>query len=114
MVYFSPSAALNRTAEIVAEQYQMLAGAISGVLPDVAFDPVKVVEDAMLQLTDKKDLLVAYVSTMIVGEQGTSFNSCVLTDIQVLMPLVLLRHQISFNTIIVTKDDFSFFVFVFF
>ena len=43
---------------------------VSGILPEVSIDPMKVVEDAVLEFTDKKDLFVAYMSSMIVGDQG--------------------------------------------
>lgn len=43
---------------------------ISGILPEVSIDPMKVVEDAVLELTDKKDLFLAYMSSMLVGDQG--------------------------------------------
>lgn len=50
---------------------QMLRCAnISGILPEVSIDPMKVVEDAVLELTDKKDLFLAYMSSMLVGDQG--------------------------------------------
>lgn len=39
-------------------------------MPEVPVDPMKVVEDAVLEFTDKKDLLVAYMSSMIGGDQG--------------------------------------------
>lgn len=39
-------------------------------MPDVSIDPMKVVEDAVLEFTDKKDLFLGYMSSMLVGEQG--------------------------------------------
>lgn len=43
---------------------------ISGIMPEVSIDPMKVVEDAVLEFTDKKDLFLAYMSSMLVGDQG--------------------------------------------
>lgn len=39
-------------------------------MPEVSYDPMKVVEDALLEFTDKKDLFLAYMSSMLVGDQG--------------------------------------------
>lgn len=39
-------------------------------MPEVSLDPMKVVEEAVLEFTDKKDLFLAYMSSMIVGDQG--------------------------------------------
>lgn len=44
--------------------------AISGILPEVSVDPMKVVQDAVLEFTDKKDLFLAYMSSMLVGGPG--------------------------------------------
>lgn len=43
---------------------------ISGILPEVPVDPMKVVQDAVLEFTDKKDLFLAYMSSMLVGGPG--------------------------------------------
>lgn len=43
---------------------------ISGIMSEVSIDPMKVVEDAVLEFTDKKDLFLAYMSSMLVGDQG--------------------------------------------
>lgn len=43
---------------------------ISGILPEVSVDPMKVVQDAVLEFTDKKDLFLAYMSSMLVGGPG--------------------------------------------
>lgn len=48
----------------------MWSADISGIMPEVSLDPMKVVEDAVLEFTDKKDLFLAYMSSMIVGDQG--------------------------------------------
>lgn len=42
----------------------------SGIMPEVSVDPMKVVEDAVLEFSDKKDLFLAYISSMFVGDQG--------------------------------------------
>lgn len=42
----------------------------SGIMPEVSIDPMKVVEDAVLEFSDKKDLFLAYMSSMLVGDQG--------------------------------------------
>lgn len=47
---------------------------ISGILPEVSVDPMKVIEDAVLEFTDKKDLFLAYMSSMIVGGPGKENN----------------------------------------
>lgn len=47
---------------------------ISGILPEVSVDPMKVIEDAVLEFTDKKDLFLAYMSSMIVGGPGKGNN----------------------------------------
>lgn len=36
---------------------------------------MKVVEDAVSELTDKKDLFLAYMSSMIVGDQGMAISN---------------------------------------
>lgn len=46
---------------------------ISGIMPEVSVDPMKIVEDAVLEFSDKKDLFLAYMSSMIVGDQGMLF-----------------------------------------
>ncbi len=43
---------------------------MSGIIPEVSIDPMKVVEDAVLEFSDKKDLFLAYMSSMLVGDQG--------------------------------------------
>lgn len=43
---------------------------ISGMVPEMSIDPMKVVQDAILEFTDKKDLFLAYMSSMFVGDQG--------------------------------------------
>lgn len=43
---------------------------VSGIMPEVSIDPMKVVKDAVLEFTDKKDLILAYMSSMLVGDQG--------------------------------------------
>lgn len=49
---------------------------ISGIMPEVSIDPMKVVEEAVLEFSDKKDLFVAYMSSMIVGDQGITIALC--------------------------------------
>lgn len=39
-------------------------------MPEVSVDPMKVVQDAVLEFTDKKDLFLAYMSSMLVGGPG--------------------------------------------
>lgn len=46
---------------------------IAGILPEVSVDPMKVIEDALLEFSDKKDLFLAYMSTMLIGDQGNLF-----------------------------------------
>lgn len=41
---------------------------ISAFVPEVSIDPMKIIEEAVLEFTDKKELLMAYMSSMIVGE----------------------------------------------
>lgn len=43
---------------------------ISGMVSEMSIDPMKVVQDAILEFTDKKDLFLAYMSSMFVGDQG--------------------------------------------
>lgn len=45
-------------------------GNISDIMPEVSIDPMKVVEDALLEASDKKDLFVAYMSSMLVADRG--------------------------------------------
>lgn len=40
----------------------------------MSVDPMKVIEDAVLEFTDKKDLFLAYMSSMIVGGPGEENN----------------------------------------
>lgn len=39
-------------------------------MPEVSIDPMKAVEDAVLEFTDKKDSILAYISSMLAGDQG--------------------------------------------
>lgn len=41
---------------------------VSAFVPEVTIDPIKIIEEAVLEFTDKKELLMAYMSSMIVGE----------------------------------------------
>ena len=41
---------------------------VSAFVPEVTIDPMKIIEEAVLEFTDKKELLMAYMSSMIVGE----------------------------------------------
>lgn len=43
-------------------------------MPEVSVDPMKVIEDAVLEFTDKKDLFLAYMTSMIVGGPGKENN----------------------------------------
>ena len=43
---------------------------VSGILPEVSVDPMKVIEDAVLEFSDKKEVFVAYMSSMLVRDQG--------------------------------------------
>ncbi|KAM6968653.1 uncharacterized protein LKV04_017516 [Tautogolabrus adspersus] len=70
---FSPMSAVKRTAEITTEQIDLLSTMLfgeQGIMPEVSVDPMKVVEDAVLEFTDKKDLFVSYMASMLVGDQG--------------------------------------------
>lgn len=42
-------------------------------MPEVSIDPMKIIEEAVLEFTDKKELLMAYMSGMIVGENNLKF-----------------------------------------
>lgn len=46
---------------------------ISAIIPEVSIDPMKIIEEAVLEFTDKKQLLMAYMSSMIVGEKYLKF-----------------------------------------
>lgn len=46
---------------------------ISAIVPEVSIDPMKIIEEAVLEFTDKKELLMAYMSSMIVGENYFKF-----------------------------------------
>lgn len=46
---------------------------ISAIVPEVSMDPMKIIEEAVLEFTDKKELLMAYMSSMIVGENYFKF-----------------------------------------
>lgn len=48
----------------------MCCANISGMVSEMSIDPMKVVQDAILEFTDKKDLFLAYMSSMFVGDQG--------------------------------------------
>lgn len=47
---------------------------ISAILPEIPIDPMKVIEEAVLEFTDKKELLMAYMSSMIVGKNHLKFT----------------------------------------
>lgn len=73
------SAAANWISSLKAKQRKSEAAFIhrrvfwfSGIVPEVSIDPVKAVEDALLEFSDKKDLFLAYMSSMLVGDQGTA------------------------------------------
>lgn len=42
-------------------------------MPEVSIDPMKIIEEAVLEFTDKKQLLMAYMSSMIIGEKYLKF-----------------------------------------
>lgn len=44
-------------------------------MPEVSIDPMKVVQDAVLEMSDKKDLFIAYMASMFVGDQGVNVFS---------------------------------------
>lgn len=46
---------------------------ISGFVPELSIDPMKIIEEAVLKFTDKKELLMAYMSSMVVGENDLKF-----------------------------------------
>lgn len=46
---------------------------ISAFVPEVSIDPMKIIEEAVLEFTDKKELLMAYMSSMVVGENDLNF-----------------------------------------
>lgn len=81
---------------------------ISGILPEVSVDPMKVVEDAVLEFTDKKDLFVAYMSSMLVGDQGMLV--CIgYTQDYAFYDAVILSEKIK-NTLYTKKKKISFFL----
>lgn len=47
---------------------------ISAFVPEVSIDPMRIIEEAMLEFTDKKELLMAYMSSMVVGENDLKFK----------------------------------------
>ncbi|MEQ2241490.1 hypothetical protein ILYODFUR_025838, partial [Ilyodon furcidens] len=76
-VGFSPLTALKTTAEMIKEQINIIISYLSttliseqAIIPDVSVDPMKVVEDAVLEFTDKKELFLGYMSSMLGGDQG--------------------------------------------
>ncbi|MED6276149.1 hypothetical protein CHARACLAT_000373, partial [Characodon lateralis] len=76
-VGFSPLTALKTTAEMIKEQVNIIISYLSttligeqAIIPDVSVDPMKVVEDAVLEFTDKKELFLGYMSSMLGGDQG--------------------------------------------
>lgn len=46
---------------------------ISAFVPEVYIDPMRIIEEAVLEFTDKKELLMAYMSSMVVGENDLKF-----------------------------------------
>lgn len=48
-------------------------------MPEVSIDPMKIIEEAVLEFTDKKQLLMAYMASMIVGEKYLKFYNSVIT-----------------------------------
>lgn len=46
---------------------------ISAFVPEVSIDPMRIIEEAVLEFTDKKELLMAYMSSMVVGENDLKF-----------------------------------------
>eukprot|EP00066_Takifugu_rubripes_P028619 XP_011617885.1 PREDICTED: uncharacterized protein LOC101078822 [Takifugu rubripes] len=80
VVGFSPTSALKRTVEVTTEEINNLLNYVSSALageraivPEVSIDPMKIIEEAVLEFTDKKELLMAYMSSMIVGENYFKF-----------------------------------------
>ncbi|XP_036006752.1 uncharacterized protein LOC105939031 [Fundulus heteroclitus] len=75
-VGFSPLSALKTMAEIIKEPINIIIGYLSttligeqAVMPEVSVDPMKVVEEAVLEFTDKKDLFLGYMSSVLGGDQ---------------------------------------------
>lgn len=46
---------------------------ISAFVPEVSIDPMRIIEEAVLEFTDKKELLMAYMSSMVLGENDLKF-----------------------------------------
>lgn len=46
---------------------------ISAFVPEVSIDPMRIIEEAVFEFTDKKELLMAYMSSMVVGENDLKF-----------------------------------------
>lgn len=44
-------------------------------MPEVSVDPMQVVEEALLEFSDKKELFLGYMSSMLVGDQGEHLRS---------------------------------------
>ena len=49
----------------------MMLFKIVGILPEVTVAPMQVVTDVLVEMTDKKELFVGYMASMITGDQGT-------------------------------------------
>lgn len=66
----------------------VLCADFSGIMPEVSIDPMKVVEDAVLEVTDKKDLFLAYMSSMFIGDQGMLMALVVYSSLNVSIVLI--------------------------
>ena len=60
----------------------MMLFKIVGILPEVTVAPMQVVTDVLVEMTDKKELFVGYMASMITGDQGTSSIKIILSYIQ--------------------------------
>uniref|UniRef100_A0AAY4AQS5 Uncharacterized protein n=1 Tax=Denticeps clupeoides TaxID=299321 RepID=A0AAY4AQS5_9TELE len=54
-------------------QFKMMG---DSYIPEMSFDPMKVVTDAVEEITDKRNMFLAYLSTMLMQEKGTDAVFC--------------------------------------
>ncbi len=58
-----------------------------GGIPDISFDPMKVVTDTVEEFADRRDMFLAYLSNMLMEDKGVHHinyitNACLCINIQ--------------------------------
>ena len=56
----------------ITENKHVSSRFIPGGIPDITFDPMKVVTDTVEEFADRRDMFLAYLSNILMEDKGTS------------------------------------------